>query len=472
MPNPELVELLGASPTDQQRQSIFASVGYVPTPEQARVHFARDREGNPARFRLVAGGERAGKSYSAAMEALSYLPWTDLGWIVGPDYEQTHAEFDYLVEGARALGLVDSVRRPERMGWSLSLVTGGLVETRSAADPEKLAGRPPDWVLLVEAGQVRDVTVYYRCMTRVAQKRGWLYISGTFESSEGWYPDLYQAWQSPNEDGGVSFSLPSWTNRSVYPGGRSDPEIKRLERLLPPEVFAERIAGRPMPPKCRVINQFNVVDHVREMRHVESPDPYPPHGVIELPQDCEDQLWIDPGYAGAYAVLFVSIWENTAYVYDEIYLTGYVTEQIIEIARARPRFKHVTCLIMDVSAKAHHAVKSPAEIWRAQTGLPVHMRKVGVRDGILRTNASLRPNPETGKPQLYIGTKCKYTQWEFTTGYRYPEDGSGKPLSEIPIDRNNHAAKAIAYGLVANFGFVQRDRRIGGLAYHIPAWAR
>src|SRR5690606_39648731 len=67
-----------------------------------------------------------------------------------------------------------------------------------------------------------------------------IFFSGTFEGAYGWYADLWNRWQGPNDDGGKSFSLPTWTNRAVYPGGREDPEIKRQESLMPPDLFQER----------------------------------------------------------------------------------------------------------------------------------------------------------------------------------------------------------------------------------------
>ena len=53
----------------------------------------------------VAGGERAGKSLSGAMELFAQcIGVPGLWWICGPDYEQTHPEFDYILAALQKIG--------------------------------------------------------------------------------------------------------------------------------------------------------------------------------------------------------------------------------------------------------------------------------------------------------------------------------------------------------------------------------
>ena len=64
-----------------QREFMWQYIGYKPSAEQLAAHVA------PNRLKLVAGGERGGKSFSAAMELYCHVPAsTGLFWIVGPDY--------------------------------------------------------------------------------------------------------------------------------------------------------------------------------------------------------------------------------------------------------------------------------------------------------------------------------------------------------------------------------------------------
>ena len=131
-----------------------------------------------------------------------------------------------------------------------------------------------------------------RCHARAAPKRAWIFASGTFEGSLGWYPQQYNAWVSGADPDGQAFSLPSPTNKYYYPGGYDDPEILRLKRESSDDFFMERIMGVPSPPKGLVFPQFRPDLHVKD---------------IDFDPDQPVHIWVDPGYAGGYAVEAVQI---------------------------------------------------------------------------------------------------------------------------------------------------------------------
>ena len=85
----------------------------------------------------------------------------------------------------------------------------------------------PAGIIGCEASQL-DLESFWRLEERLVEKRGWLMLEGTFESSLGWYPEKYIHWSSPavqKTENVKSFSLPTWTNTELFPGGREDPEI-------------------------------------------------------------------------------------------------------------------------------------------------------------------------------------------------------------------------------------------------------
>jgi hypothetical protein len=95
------------------RRLVWKAAGYAPSPDQKVFHDA------PNRFKQVAGGVGAGKSYSSAREVDAYTVIENgLGWIIGPDYEQCKPEFDYLLDTYIDMGTVDegSISRPGRGG--------------------------------------------------------------------------------------------------------------------------------------------------------------------------------------------------------------------------------------------------------------------------------------------------------------------------------------------------------------------
>lgn len=466
--SPSLKDVLGPSPTDSLRVELLKLSGRKPNKDQLPIFLAKDHDGEDARIIMVAGGERAGKSEITANYGYSFFPWSSLIWITGPDYEQARHEFRYIYRNAEAIGAVVSANMPNGPGpWSMTLRGGVRVVTKSSSDPEKMAGEAPDVLLLVEAGQ-QPYEALLRARGRVAEKRGRMFISGTFEGSVGWYPETWQAWQVPNEMGGVSFSLPSWTNTEIYPKGRNDPEILALERSMPPEVFSERISGVPMPPRGLVFPEFSTVTHVSEERIKNALSI-----MRSSPEEYGVELWIDPGYSHAYAVEFVTEIHGTVYVLDEIYARGLINEEIVQLAQTNILWKHVRHMVMDIASKTHAgAERAPMEVWRSMTHVPIHSNPVGIEDGIARTRTFLRPDPLTKEPRFFVSPRCKGLIWEFTKGYKYPTDDAGVAISAKPYDRNNDAAKAVAYGLVQKFGLSDIRRKRGAVQRYVPAWER
>ena len=209
-----------------------------------------------------------------------------LYWLVAADYERTRAEFDYLVQDFASLGVLAEVSKRVDPG-RIILVDGTRIETKSAKDPRTLAMKAPNGIIGCEASQL-DLESFHRLRGRVAPKRGWLFLAGTFEGSLGWYPQLYSTWSRGVHEDQQSFSLPSYSNQHLYPGGKSDPEILKLRAQSSDEFFMERIEGIPSPPQGLVFGEFRADIHV---------DPK-----VKWVKDEPVYLWMDPGYAGAYAV--------------------------------------------------------------------------------------------------------------------------------------------------------------------------
>jgi len=394
--------------------------------------------------KLVAGGERAGKSRWTAEEMVTWCAWPKRSggfWIVGPSYELARPEFLHLAPALLRLNLLESsaISMPLKGPCRMRTRLGVQIQTRTSRDVETLAGEAPDGIAMVEAAQ-QSYESFLRLRGRVAETRGPLILSGTFEGSLGWYPELWKAWQSDNLDEGRSFSIPSWANHTVYPLGRNDPEIRALEATFPADVFKERFGAVPCPPATLVFKEFSHVSHVK---------PCPLDKKLPL------QLWIDPGYAHHYAVQAVQIdyYGNVLHI-DEIWRTGLVTSEMIQIARRREWWPKVQFAVMCMGGRQHQAMESPAEVWQQDAGIPVFSEPVPIADGIERHRTYLI-NPATGKPRMFYDPKCKGSIWEYGR-YKYHEIVEGRPVREVPVDADNDALKATAYGLVHCFGFVKR----------------
>jgi hypothetical protein len=430
---------------------LFREIGYTANETQAEIHQS------PARVRLVAGGERSGKSYTGAAELVgSHIPGS-LFWIVGPDYEQARPEFMYAHEMLSKIGAVASVSMPRQGQCAMTLKTGVEIVTKTGEDVMKLASKAPDGIVMTEAAQ-QSYENFIKLFGRTAEKRAWLYVSGTFETSLGWYAEMFTTMQGPNIWGGRSFSLPTWSNTAIFPGGRDDPEIKRLESAYPADLFQERFGGVPTPPRGLVFREFKHTVHVAPMRFGKVEAPVRDESGWILPDKSELELWIDPGYAGAYAVLFVAVIGSMVFHVDEVYAQGKVGEQVItETLAKRDLFERVKRGTIDIAGRAHNAMESQVELWQRLANLNLSSEMVPIADGIARHRTFLS-DPRTMAPRIHHDPRCVGTIAEYGK-YKYAETNENRPENELPVDRDNHSMKAIAYGLYHRFGYVERLRK-------------
>ena len=331
------------------------------------------------------------------------------------------------------------------------LTDGTRIETKSGVDHRTLSKESPDGIIGCEASQL-DSTVFSRMRGRVTARNGWLFLAGTFESSVGWYPQLFKAWQQGGSDR-RSFSLPSWTNRTLYPDGRYDAQLAALQADSTDDFFMERIAGRPVPPKGLVVPEIRPNVHVRDVSYIPG-----------VPV----RLAIDPGYAGAYAVEVLQYIDGREVIVDEIYERGLVTEEIIEMARSREWWPDVEGGVIDVAGYQHHSMAAPGEAWLQEGGVSLSASRVSINDGTQRLRSFLKVPGNDRGPRLQIASHCKGILSEMgvtpnpfdgqTRPYRWKTDREGNIVGRVPEDRYNHAIKAVIYHLVDKYGYASRPR--------------
>lgn len=427
---------------------IFGLVNYVPTEAEEVIHH------DEAKNKLVAGGERAGKSETNEKELLKHW-YTDIAglpleskkpkalyWLLGDDYAACRGEWDYLVEDFTKLEILARPPTKNIDPGEILLQDGTRIVTKSARYPEKIATEAPDGILICEAAQI-EYEVFLRAWSRLAERRGWLSMAGTFEEEEyvSWYRELYELGQSHNSLGLKSFSLPSWSNLYIFPGGRQDPEILKLEAGMTSERFQERFGGVPCPKTGRVVTEFANAIHVKDC-------PFDKNLPVEL--------MVDPGYAGAYAVLAGQDLGEQIALIDEIYVQGVVTKDIILMAKKKEWWDAVSGGAIDIAGRQHQAMAAPVEVWLSE-GVSLRSKKVNIEDGIDLLRTHLKQHPISGKPGIIVDSKCRGFISECGGG-KSPVEGGGLWMRDRhtlkPIERNNHACKAFIYYLSNKYGFV------------------
>lgn len=425
-------------PSRKIKGFIFHGLEYEPTEAQEPVHQSK------ADIIIVGGGERAGKSKIAAMECVGRLPACEGRpiFLVGEKYERCVPEFDYISAALLEMPWKKPIEisRPAdgQQRCTIKIPDLNIVISTYSAVKGMTAirgtGRAPALILICEAGLV-SYDVFLACLGRVAEARGAVIATGSFPDDTGWYAQKYEEYQAPNEDEGASFSIPSWSNTVVYPGGEEDPQILKLKAQYPKLDFLRFIGAEPQPPATLVYPEFRYSIHVRE----------------EVQFNEEEPVWlaIDPGYRGAYAVLAVQFIGAYVHVIDEVYRRakehghGALGTAMIEECQGRPWWGNVVDGVIDVAGTQHHAARSQAEVWAAKAELHLKWERVAEDAGIRRLRTFLW-DPATGKPLLFLSPKCTYTAKEFSR-WQYPGIVEGKPISEKPIDRYNHALKALIY---------------------------
>lgn len=408
----------------EAKRELWKAAGYTPSKEQLEAH--RDDH----RLKLVAGGERAGKSMFTAHEVATWLIMGkpgDLLWLVGPSYDLSRPEMEHLIAGYTANGLIDAetIQTPAQGAWRMKTKTGVSVETKSSSDAIKLAGVAPIGIAMVEAAQ-QEYETFIRCRGRISQKRGPLLLSGTFEGSRGYYAQMFRDWQTGvNVEGGKSFSMPTWSNLHDFPGGREDPEIKALEATMPHDLFLERLGALPCSPTNLVLREFD------PLIHASKPCPFDKSMPV--------QIWVDPGYGGAYSVCPMQIYGNVVRQIDEVYERGLKVHKVIDECAKRPWWENVHYGICDIAGNQHHADDSQIEIWAQYGKIRLYSQYVPIHAGITRHQTFLF-DPASGQPLLFHDPRCVNTIREYGA-YVYPKAHEGRNEAELPIDANNHCVR-------------------------------
>lgn len=426
----------------------------IPNEKQEEIEFWWFN--SDARATLLLGGERAGKSWTASDMAMPCVAPTTKGlyWIVGPDYNQARPEFTYLIEAFDRGKFIKefSMPRSGAQPWWFETTFGAQFQTRSSLDIARLASYTVNGAIIAEAGQQPN-EVYLKILGRVSQTRGFLILSGTLEDGMPWYRDLYLRWQAPNPLGARSFSLPTWSNTAIYPDGREDKAIKELEAEYPPDQFEERFAAIPRQRVGRVIPEFDMATHVKH---------------LEVDKDVPVQLWIDPGKK-VYAVLFVQVIGMYTHVLDEVYARDSIVQDVIPQVMANPLYKFVRpgwAGVMDIAGRQEHGNKSQVTIWQEMAGCHFRMNYIPEKETYNIIRYRLSSSNVHHEPLVYFSDKLTNLKTpnheeamsllaEFEL-WSWPKTKTNSDTPKRPIDANNHAAKALGYGLIESFGYSQK----------------
>lgn len=410
----------------ERKQHIFKQIGYKPhSPDQQAIHDSQTR------YRILCCGRRYGKTTFGGKEMTAAIVDPDrVGyyWIVGPNYVQGEKEFRIVHDDVvRKLGLGTKIKKQYNIPQGLMRIEmpwGTVLEVKSADRQDGLLGEGLSGVIMAEAARHSRITWEQYVRPALADKQGWALFTST-PKGYNWFHGLFTMGQMheqhPNYE---SWTLPSWANPVVFPGGRNDPEILEMEATVSPQFFAQEIAAEFTAFTGKIYDEFNPKIHVKEIK-------YNPHWA---------NWWaLDYGWANPTVCYDIMIDpEDNVYIWREY------------VQRHRSSYDHAVFLKNRENPDGFHLdgiVGDPrgpdqAAIMEQVIG-PVLREDVGWDIGVEYVKQWMKIQPD-GLPKLFIDPSCTELIRQLNN-LRPPDERDGVNAREGQHKHDDHGPDAIRY---------------------------
>jgi hypothetical protein len=225
------------------KNTLFGAVAYRPHEGQRLVH------SSDARIRVLACGSRFGKSLAAVMELFAFtLEPGPLAraWIAAPRFEVVDQLFELLLTQLRR-GMPHRILESDVRGRRVVVrnLAGNdvVVEGRCTERVGSLLGVSLDFLLVDEAGRVRDEAWEGALSQRLVERNGRALVVGTPRNEGSWFHRLYLLGRVADPDV-ASWSAPTTQNPSINPA-----LIERERERLSLAEFASEYLGKFVGPR-------------------------------------------------------------------------------------------------------------------------------------------------------------------------------------------------------------------------------
>jgi hypothetical protein len=438
------------------KKEVFARIGYDPHPKQWLFH------NSEARFKKAACGRRFGKSKMAAAELFVNEHaniWDEnlIFWIVGPRYIHGAKEFRYFMRFLKhARGpnpqksLWDYCRpkafNPRQGDMHVTLPWGTEVVVMSAQRKDDLVGEGLAGIIVCEAAKHDSDTwnEYLSASLADLAPNSWAAMTSTPEGYN-WFHTEFELGESKSLkklDDHDSWNFPAWENHHVYPGGREDPEIKRMETAMiaagMEDVFWQEIGASFRSVVGLVYgNEYDDELHIYE-EYWEKPYEYNPKW--------ENGTGIDFGFTNPLVVLDIQIDPmDNIYIWREHYKAKMSTPQHISAIKERsdPEGYAVSCGYGD-SAYPDGVEQFSMSLWPVMAEDDAKEWRRGVDE------VKQRLIGEDGLPHIWVSKNCPMTIWEFQN-YRIKAVSGDQNAPEKAQSYADHAMDALRYFIMHRF---------------------
>lgn len=389
---------------------------YTPHPKQLETHQS------PARFKILNWGRRTGKSLFAMNHTLiEATKRVGRYWIVAPTYRQ--AKNIYWLDVLPNTIPKELIAKKNESELIIHLINGSLIELKGADNPDSLRGAGIKGLILDEYAFMSPSVWETILRPTLVDSGGWAIFISTPNGFNHFYDlaEYAQGHDSYFYSHATSYDNPHIPNQEID-DLRDDYIAKGKENE-----FYQEYMGEFRKMSGLVYKTFDRKIHVVDPK--------------DVPETGTHLLSVDFGYTNPMAAVFVLVdRDDNWWVYDELYDTGLVTEQAVNIIQTKMGQHRFSTMVGDSAAAQEIANFNNA-------GLPIkpcEKTKDSIMSGIRTISDRLKVQEGTGKPKLFISSVCTNLIFEFEA-YHYPEEKEGRNASEMPLKENDHALDALRY---------------------------
>jgi hypothetical protein len=325
---------------------------------------------------------------------------------------------------------------------SIEMPWGTTLEAKSAEHPERLVGEALDYVLMSEAAKHKEDTWLRYILPALSDKRG----GASFPTTPEGYNWLYKLWQmgqDPNLPDWDSWRFPSWDNTIVFPGGKDDPEILALKRMMSPEAFDQEIGALFSSFVGKIFPEWEEETHVTNVAF----DPRLPNYIA-----------FDWGYTNPLAAVEFQVdsWDRIR-VWRLHYKAFTRLEDHLELMAARPQpegYRVDLCFGDAADPEAAATVSRYLAPCLADSNAKTNWRQgIDLIRGFMRLRESGLYD-EYGAPIYQTGFLVDYSCVDMIremNNYKAKESVSGSNVPEMGQKVSDHSIDALRYGLMHLF---------------------
>ena len=402
------------------------NVDYGPMPHQVPMH------ASTARFRLVVGGRRSGKSKSLLHEELRHCLETEegLAWWVAPTYAEAREigfeEFLHIYPSIQPV-----VQNLHRANMRVEFTNGSKLYFKGADRRDSLRGRGLTFCVLDEAAFLpRDI--WHKILRPALADRHGRAAMGTTPNGRNWIFDLFEI-----ESSWDKFMWPTRVNPLI-----TEEELDEMAAEMSETDYRQEILAEFVTRSGQVYDDFNEENKI---------DLFKPDTALH-----EIYIGADFGYANPAAILFLAVDHRTNIVvqWEEIYGARMTIAQIEaqitgKLAAAGLSARHVTAIYTDPAGNAEEITSGISPVDELRKTYQVFNKGTEIAPGLALVRSFIRNTK--GERRFFVTKNCVNSIKSYE-GYTYP-DSKIDVINETPLKDgiHDHACDALRYFFVNRF---------------------